>query len=43
MRDEQKFEALKQQIVTRHEELYGREAREQYGDNMVDACAAGRC
>ena len=37
MRDEQKFEVLKQQIVTRHEELYGREAREQYGDNMVDA------
>lgn len=37
MSDEQKFEALKQQIVRQHEELYGREARKQYGDSMVDA------
>ena len=37
MSDEQKFEALKQQILKRHEEVYGREAREKYGDRMVDA------
>ena len=37
MSDEQKFEALKQQILTRHEEVYGKEAREKYGDDMVDA------
>ena len=37
MSDEQKFEALKQQILTRHEQVYGKEAREKYGDAMVDA------
>ena len=37
MSDEQKFEALKQQILTRHEQVYGGEAREKYGDAMVDA------
>ena len=37
MSDEQKFEALKQQILTRHETLYGKEAREKYGDERVDA------
>ena len=37
MSDEQKFEALKQQILTRHEQVYGKEAREKYGDDMVDA------
>ena len=37
MSDGQKFEALKQQILKRHEEVYGREAREKYGDQMVDA------
>ena len=34
MSDEQKFEALKQQILTRHEQVYGKEAREKYGDDM---------
>ena len=37
MSDEQKFEALKQQILTRHEQVYGKEAREKYGDDMVGA------
>ena len=37
MSDEQKFEALKQQILTRHEQVCGGEAREKYGDAMVDA------
>ena len=37
MSDEQKFEALKQQILTRHESVYGKEAREKYGDEKVDA------
>ena len=37
MSDEQKFEALKQQVLTRHEAIYGKEAREKYGDDMVDA------
>ena len=37
MSDEQKFEALKQQILTRHETVYGKEAREKYGDEKVDA------
>ena len=36
MDDQEKFEALKQHIVSTHEELYGREAREKYGDRMVD-------
>ena len=37
MSDEQKFEALKQQVLTRYEQVYGKEAREKYGDHMVDA------
>ena len=37
MDDAEKFEALKQRAVAWHEETYGREAREQYGDQMVDA------
>ena len=37
MRDEQKFGAFKEKIVTQHETLYGREAREKYGDQEVDA------
>ena len=40
MDDQEKFEALKQSIVTRHESLYGREAREKYGNSMVDAAQA---
>ena len=37
MSDEQKFEALKQRVLTRYEQVYGKEAREKYGDHMVDA------
>ena len=37
MSDEQKFEALKQQVLTRYEQVYGQEAREKYGDGMVGA------
>ena len=37
MSDEQKFEGLKQQILTRYEQVYGKEAREKYGDDMVGA------
>ena len=37
MDDAEKFEALKQRAVAWYEETYGREAREQYGSQMVDA------
>ena len=37
MNDQEKFEALKQRAVAWHEETYGREAREKYGDREVDA------
>ena len=37
MSDEQKFEALKQRVLTRYEQVYGKEAREKYGDDMVGA------
>ena len=37
MDDQEKFEALKRRAVVWHEETYGREAREKYGDTMVDA------
>ena len=40
MSDEQKFEALKQQILIRHESVYGKEAREKYGDKEVDEANA---
>ena len=37
MSDEKKFEVLKRQIVERHEALYGREARQKYGERKVAA------
>ena len=37
MSDEQKFEALKQRVLTRYEQIYGKEARDKYGDDMVGA------
>ena len=37
MNDAEKFEAFKQRAVDWHERIYGREAREKYGDRMVDA------
>ncbi len=37
MNDQEKFEALKERILTAHETAYGQEAREKYGDQMVDA------
>ena len=42
MNDAEKFEAFKQRAVDWHERIYGREAREKYGDRMVDA-AQHRC
>lgn len=36
MNDEQKFEAFKKRAVEKHEECYGQEAREKYGDREVD-------
>lgn len=37
MQDKEKFEALKQQAVRENEAVYGREAREKYGDEAVEA------
>ena len=37
MSDQEKFEAFKQRAVREHEELYGREARNKYGDEEVAA------
>lgn len=36
MRDSEKFEAFKKDIVDQYEKLYGEEAREKYGDSEVD-------
>lgn len=36
MRDEKKFEAFKQQVVETNEKIYGKEAREKYGNGEVD-------
>ncbi len=36
MNDEQKFEAFQKRAVEKHEECYGQEAREKYGDREVD-------
>ena len=40
MDDQEKFEALKRRALVWHEETYGREAREKYGNRMVDAAQA---
>ena len=40
MNDQQKFEGMKRQILQENEENYGRELREKYGDEAVDAHAA---
>lgn len=37
MKDEAKFAALKEQAVAENEAAYGREARQRYGDQAVDA------
>jgi len=37
MGDQEKFNAFKQQLVEDNEKRYGREAREQYGDEVVDS------
>ena len=36
MRDSEKFEAFKKDVVDQYEKLYGEEAREKYGDSEVD-------
>ena len=36
MRDSEKFESFKKDIVDQYEKLYGEEAREKYGDSEVD-------
>lgn len=36
MRDSEKFEAFKKDIVDQYEKLYGEEARKKYGDSEVD-------
>ena len=40
MEDSKKFEAFKRQAVAWHEETYGREARDRYGDREVDQAQA---
>lgn len=37
MSDQEKFEAFKQNVVKEHEERYGKEARDKYGNQEVDA------
>ena len=37
MSDPEKFQAFKEKMVRENEEQYGREAREKYGDEEVDA------
>lgn len=37
MSDKEKFEAFKERVIKEHEEMYGAEARKQYGDEEVDA------
>lgn len=40
MRDSEKFEGFKREIVNKNEELYGEEIRRQYGDGAVNASNA---
>ena len=40
MKDKQKFEAFKRQLVEENENRYGREARQKYGDKAVDEANA---
>lgn len=37
MTDKEKFQAFKEDVVKRHEEMYGAEARKEYGDDEIDA------
>ena len=37
MTDSEKFQAFKESVVRKHEELYGAEARKEYGDEEIDA------
>lgn len=37
MTDAEKFQAFKEDVVKRHEEMYGAEARKEYGDEEIDA------
>ena len=37
MTDKEKFQAFKEDVVKRHEEMYGAEARNEYGDDEIDA------
>jgi DNA-binding transcriptional MerR regulator/uncharacterized protein YdhG (YjbR/CyaY superfamily) len=37
MSDQEKFEGFKQQMIQRNEDEYGREVREKYGDDVVEA------
>lgn len=37
MSDKEKFEAFKERIIRENEEAYGKEIREKYGDEEVDA------
>ena len=36
MNDKEKFETFKEDIIRRHEEQYGAEVREKYGDEGID-------
>jgi len=40
MKDKQKFEAFKRQLVDENEQKYGKEARQKYGSKAVDAANA---
>lgn len=37
MKDNQKFEGLKEQLINENEDKYGHEIRDRYGDNLIDA------
>ena len=37
MTSSEKFQAFKESVVRKHEEMYGAEARQEYGDEEIDA------
>jgi len=37
MNDQEKFAAFKEELIQKNEDIYGREAREKWGDAVVDA------
>ena len=40
MTDREKFEGFKRKMIDENEKQYGKEVREKFGDDVVDACNA---